>query len=181
MNLVKELKEEGYRLIATGEMGIGNTTTSSALLSVLLHRPVEEMTGRGAGLSSEGLKRKIDAIHRAIEVNQPDPDVGVFLGGAHYHLPIVIDGVISGAAAFTAMKFCKTAGDYWIAAHVSKEPAGKIVLDALGKRPLITCEMCLGEGTGAVAAFPLLDMANAIYSQMSTFSEIEMEEYKHLV
>ena len=198
MNLVKELKEEGYRLIATGEMGIGNTTTSSALLSVLLQRPVEEMTGRGAGLSSEGLKRKIDAIHRAIEVNQPDPDdpldtlhkvggldiaglVGVFLGGAHYHLPIVIDGVISGAAAFTAMKFCKTAGDYWIAAHVSKEPAGKIVLDALGKKPLITCEMCLGEGTGAVAAFPLLDMANAIYSQMSTFSEIEMEEYKHLV
>ena len=179
-------------------MGIGNTTTSSALLSVLLHRPVEEMTGRGAGLSSEGLKRKIYAIHRAIEVNQPDPDdpldtlhkvggldiaglVVVFLGGAHHHLPIVIDGVISGAAAFTAMKFCETASDYWIAAHVSKEPAGKIVLDALGKKPLITCEMCLGEGTGAVAAFPLLDMANAIYSQMSTFSEIEMEEYKHLV
>ena len=89
--------------------------------------------------------------------------------------------MISGAAAFTAMKFCKTASDYWIAAHVSKEPAGKIVLDALSKKPLITCEMCLGEGTGAVAAFPLLDMANAIYSQMSTFSEIEMEEYKHLV
>lgn len=193
----KQIKT-GADILLLGEMGIGNTTTSSALLSVLLHRPVEEMTGRGAGLSSEGLKRKIDAIHRAIEVNQPDPDdpldtlhkvggldiaglVGVFLGGAHYHLPIVIDGVISGAAAFTAMKFCKTAGDYWIAAHVSKEPAGKIVLDALGKKPLITCEMCLGEGTGAVAAFPLLDMANAIYSQMSTFSEIEMEEYKHLV
>ncbi len=115
------------------------------------------MTGRGAGLSSEGLKRKIDAIHRAIEVNQPDSNdpldtlhkvggldiaglVGVFLGGAHYHLPIVIDGVISGAAAFTAMKFCKTASDYWIAAHVSKEPAGKIVLDALSKKPLITCD-----------------------------------------
>ena len=198
LDLARQAKAEGIDAVGVGEMGIGNTTTSSALLSVLLHRPVEEMTGRGAGLSSEGLKRKIDAIHCAIEVNQPDPDdpldtlhkvggldiaglVGVFLGGAHYHLPIVIDGVISGAAAFTAMKFCKTAGDYWIAAHVSKEPAGKIVLDALGKKPLITCEMCLGEGTGAVAAFPLLDMANAIYSQMSTFSEIEMEEYKHLV
>ena len=197
MQMVGELKQQGYNLIATGEMGIGNTTTSSAILSVLLHRPITEMTGRGAGLSSAGLQRKIDAIARAIEVNRPDANdpldvlhkvggfdiaglVGVFLGGAQHHVPIVIDGVISAAAAFTAMKFCPTAAGYWIAAHVSKEPAGKIVLDALGKKPMLTCEMCLGEGTGAVAAFPVLEMANAVYTQMSTFSEIEIEDYQPL-
>lgn len=197
MQMVGELKQQGYNLIATGEMGIGNTTTSSAILSVLLHRPITEMTGRGAGLGSAGLQRKIDAIARAIEVNRPDANdpldvlhkvggfdiaglVGVFLGGAQHHVPIVIDGVISAAAAFTAMKFCPTAAGYWIAAHVSKEPAGKIVLDALGKKPMLTCEMCLGEGTGAVAAFPVLEMANAVYTQMSTFSEIEIEDYQPL-
>ena len=198
MQLVKDLKEEGYRLIATGEMGIGNTTTSSAILSVLLDRPVVEMTGRGAGLSSEGLKRKVSAIETAIQINQPDPQdaldvlhkvggldiaglVGVFLGGARENIPIVIDGVISAAAAMTAKKLCPSAADYWIAAHVSKEPAGKIVLDALEKRPMLTCDMCLGEGTGAVAAFPILDIANAVYSEMSTFSDIEMEAYQPLV
>ena len=192
MQMVGELKQQGYNLIATGEMGIGNTTTSSAIVSVLLHRPITEMTGRGAGLSSAGLQRKIDAIARAIEVNRPDANdpldvlhkvggfdiaglVGVFLGGAQHHVPIVIDGVISAA-----MKFCPTAAGYWLAAHVSKEPAGKIVLDALGKKPMLTCEMCLGEGTGAVAAFPVLEMANAVYTQMSTFSEIEIEDYQPL-
>lgn len=197
IRLVQEQKKAGVGLLATGEMGIGNTTTSSAILSVLLHRPITEMTGRGAGLSSAGLQKKIDAIARAIEVNRPDANdpldvlhkvggfdiaglVGVFLGGAQHHVPIVIDGVISAAAAFTAMKFCPTAAGYWIAAHVSKEPAGKIVLDALGKKPMLTCEMCLGEGTGAVAAFPVLEMANAVYTQMSTFSEIEIEDYQPL-
>lgn len=198
MDLVKELKQSGYSLIATGEMGIGNTTTSSALLSVFLNRPITDMTGRGAGLSSEGLKRKIAVIEKSIKINQPNPDdpldvlhklggldiaglVGVFLGGAIENIPIVIDGVISAAAAFTAMKFCPPAAEYWIAAHVSKEPAGKIVLSALGKRPLLTCDMCLGEGTGAVAAFPILEMANAVYTQMSTFSEIEIEDYQPLI
>ena len=195
--LIAELKKEGYRLIATGEMGIGNTTTSSAILSVLLNRPVVDMTGRGAGLSTDGLHRKIAAIEKAIQTNHPNPEdpmdvlhkiggldiaglVGVFLGGALENIPIVIDGVISAAAAFTAMKFCPTAADYWIAAHVSKEPAGKIVLDALGKKPMLTCEMCLGEGTGAVAAFPILDVANAVYTEMSTFSQIDMDNYEPL-
>ena len=131
-------------------MGIGNTTTSSAILSVLLDRPVVEMTGRGAGLSSEGLKRKISAIETAIQINQPDPQdaldvlhkvggldiaglVGVFLGGARENIPIVIDGVISAAAAMTAKKLCPSATDYWIAAHVSKEPAGKIGSGRFGK------------------------------------------------
>lgn len=197
MELVKELKADGYRLIATGEMGIGNTTTSSAILSVLLDRPVTEMTGRGAGLSSAGLNRKINAIEKAIAVNKPDPSdpldvlhklggldiaglVGAFLGGAVENIPIVIDGVISAAAACVAMKLCPCAADYWLAAHVSKEPAGKIVLSALGKRPMLTCDMCLGEGTGAVASFPVLDMANAVYTQMNTFAENEMEAYQPL-
>ena len=176
MQMVGELKQQGYNLIATGEMGIGNTTTSSAILSVLLHRPITEMTGRGAGLSSAD---PLDVLHKVGGFDIAGL-VGVFLGGAQHHVPIVIDGVISAAAAFTAMKFCPTAAGYWIAAHVSKEPAGKIVLDALGKKPMLTCEMCLGEGTGAVAAFPVLEMANAVYTQMSTFSEIEIEDYQPL-
>ena len=197
IDLVKELKEDGYGLIATGEMGIGNTTTTSALLTVFLDSTANEMTGRGAGLSTEGLQRKVSAIEKAIAVNQPNREdaldvlhklggfdiaglVGVYLGGAIHHVPIVIDGIISAAAAVTAMHFCPKAADYWIASHVSKEPAGQKVLNALHKKPFLTCEMCLGEGTGAVASFPILDMAKAVYTQMSTFTEIEIEEYKPL-
>ena len=119
IQMVGELKNQGYGIIATGEMGIGNTTTSSAIASVLLSKDVEAVTGRGAGLSSDGLNRKIHAIRKAIEINQPDPrdgvDVlskvggfdiagmaGVFLGGAFYHIPVVIDGFISAVAALTA-------------------------------------------------------------------------------
>ena len=119
IEMVRRLKEKGYTLIATGEMGIGNTTTSSAVASVLLDKPVEMMTGRGAGLSGEGLKRKIAAIQKAVSKNQPDPkdaiDVlakvggldiagmaGVFLGGAAMHIPVVIDGFISCVAALVA-------------------------------------------------------------------------------
>ena len=197
IDLVQELKEDGYGLIATGEMGIGNTTTTSALLTVFLDSTANEMTGRGAGLSTEGLQRKVSAIEKAIAVNQPNREdaldvlhklggfdiaglVGVYLGGAIHHVPIVIDGIISAAAAVTAMHFCPKAADYWIASHVSKEPAGQKVLNALHKKPFLTCEMCLGEGTGAVASFPILDMAKAVYTQMSTFTEIEIEEYKPL-
>lgn len=197
MDLVKELKEQGYRLIATGEMGIGNTTTTSAILSVLLERPVQEMTGRGAGLSSAGLQKKIAAIEKAITINKPcknDPLdvlhkiggldiaglVGVFLGGAVEGVPIVIDGIISAASALVAMKLCPSSMDYCIASHVSKEPAGKQVLAAIGKRPFLTADMCLGEGTGAVASFPIMDMANTVYQKMSTFSQIDMDNYELL-
>ena len=192
-----ELKAEGYQILATGEMGIGNTTTSSAVASVLLDQPVETMTGRGAGLTSEGLTRKVAAIKKAIELNRPDPadpvDVlakvggldiagmtGVFLGGAALHMPVVMDGFISCVAALIAMKLCPTAGDYILASHVSKEPAAHLILESIGKEAILHADMCLGEGTGAVTLFPVLDMAAAVYHSMSTFEDIHVEQYEEL-
>ena len=192
--LVFGLKEKGYGLLATGEMGIGNTTTSSAVVSVLLDRPVEEVTGRGAGLSSEGLERKISAIRRAVALNQPDPAdpidvlakvggldlaglVGVCLGSAACRIPVLVDGFISAAAALLAVRLCPRAEYALLASHVSKEPAARMVLEALSLRPFLQAEMCLGEGTGAVAVMPLLEMALAVYRGMTTFEETNIEAY----
>lgn len=197
INTVLQLKELGYDMIATGEMGIGNTTTSSALCSVLLDEPVEKVTGKGAGLTKEGLSRKIEVIKKSISIHNPEKEdpidvlskvggydiaglTGVFLGGAIYHVPIVLDGFISSVAALIAKKLNPFTVDYMIASHVSKEPGGHMVLEELDLRPFITADMCLGEGTGAVASFPLIEMALSVYQTMSTFSEINMEEYKHL-
>ena len=198
IEMVRRLKEKGYGILATGEMGIGNTTTSSAVASVLMDRPVEEMTGRGAGLSSEGLQRKIKAIKKAVERNRPDPldplDVlskvggldiaglaGVFLGGAAFRVPVVMDGFISCTAALAAQRLCPGSADYMIASHVSKEPAAELILKALQKEAVIHGEMCLGEGSGAVALFPFLDMGTAVYESMSTFEDIKVDQYKELV
>mgnify|MGYP001524727753 FL=1 len=178
IRLVQEQKAAGVQLLATGEMGIGNTTTSSAVAAVLLGQPVERMTGRGAGLSDEGLARKVDAICRGILRNKPDPtdplDVlaklggfdlaglcGVFLGGALEGVPVVMDGFISGVAALCAVRLCPAAAKAVFASHCSSEPAARLVLDALGKAPLLTAGLHLGEGTGAVASLPLWDMALA--------------------
>lgn len=197
IQVAQEKKVQGFRVLATGEMGIGNTTTSSAICTVLLNQPVETMTGRGAGLSTEGLQRKISAIKKAIAVNQPDPDdaldvlskvggldiagmAGVFLGGAALGMPVVMDGFISCTAALIAARICPQAKDYMIASHVSKEPAAHLLLDALGKEQFLTCDMCLGEGTGAVMLFPLLDMAEEVYTKMSTFEDDDIEAYTHL-
>lgn len=186
--LVKKQKAQGDTLLATGEMGIGNTTTSSAVASVLLDQPVEIMTGRGAGLSDAGLARKIDAIRRGIAVNRPDAadvlDVlaklggfdiaglcGVFLGGALEGVPVLMDGFISGVAALCAVRLCPAAEKAVFASHCSTEPAAKLVLDALGKAPLLTAGLHLGEGTGAVASIPLWDMALAVYDQCYSFTE----------
>ena len=197
IDLVRQLKEKGYTMLATGEMGIGNTTTSSAVASVLLGRPAEEVTGRGAGLSDLALKRKIEVIKQAVICNNPDPadalDVlhklggfdiagmtGIFIGGAIYRIPVLIDGFISAVSALTARRLCPASAPYMMASHVSAEPAGRMVLDALGLPPLITAGMRLGEGTGAVCAWPLLDMALAVYNDMSSFSDIGMEAYTPL-
>ena len=198
IEMVRRLKEDGYGLLATGEMGIGNTTTSSAVASVLLKRPVEEMTGRGAGLSGDGLNRKIHAIKKAIEINQPNQEdaidvlakvggfdiagmAGMFLGGAAFGVPVVIDGFISCVAALIAQRICPQTGDYMIASHVSKEPAAHLLLEALGKEAVLHGEMCLGEGSGAVALFPFLDMGVAVYESMSTFEDIHVDQYEELV
>lgn len=197
IRIVEELSAKGYDILATGEMGIGNTTTSSAVVSVLLDRDVREVTGRGAGLSSEGLERKIQVIRRAVERNCPDPSdpidvlakvggldiaglAGVFLGGALFHIPVVIDGFISSAAALCAVRMAPDCRDYMLASHKSGEPAGGMVLDALGLSPFIDCNMSLGEGSGAVAVMPLLDMGLKVYLEMSTFDEIHVEQYEEL-
>lgn len=197
IRIAGKLSDSGYELIATGEMGIGNTTTSSAAAAVLLHRRVEEVTGKGAGLSARGLARKIQVIRRALQVNHPDPEdpldilsktggldiaglVGVFLGGAVYRIPVVIDGFISSVAALCAARIAPAAVDYMLPSHRSGEPAGGMVLDALGLSPLIDCGMCLGEGSGAVAVVPLLEMALAVYREMSTFEEIHVAQYEEM-
>lgn len=196
IDLVREKKEEGYRLFAMGEMGIGNTTTSSAMAAVLLQASVEEVTGRGAGLSDAGLLRKRSAIERAISCTHPDPTdplavlrclggldiaalTGVCFGGAIYKVPILLDGFISAVAALTAVRMAPAVAEHLIATHVSKEPAGMRMLQALSLEPMIHAHMCLGEGTGAVAAMPLLDMALAVYGEMRTFDDIKVKAYSH--
>ncbi|MCQ2406652.1 MAG: nicotinate-nucleotide--dimethylbenzimidazole phosphoribosyltransferase [Oscillospiraceae bacterium] len=194
IKLVGELKEQGYRIIATGEMGIGNTTTSSACTATLLSLPVEEVTGRGAGLSDERLTKKINAIKRGIEVNRPDCTnpldvlaklggfdiagmVGVYLGGALYGVPIIIDGLISSVAALIAARLCPKASCCMIASHCSAEPAAKAILAELGVEAIISAGLKLGEGTGAVCMMPILDMALKVYHGSVGFNETGIDQY----
>lgn len=193
VELVKELQDQGYRLLVSGEMGIGNTTTASALVAALLNLPAETVTGRGAGLSDAGLHRKVWAIERAIAVNRPDPgdplDVlsklggldicgmaGLFIGGAIHGMPVIIDGFISAVAALIAEKLCPGARISMISSHCSQEPGAKRVLSILNKYPIIFANMRLGEGTGGVCLLPLLDMALAVYEGV-TFDEVGMDAY----
>ena len=194
IDIVGECKKNGYQIIVTGEMGIGNTTTSSAIAAVLLELPVSEVTGCGAGLDKEGLSRKISAIERAIAVNHPDKShpiellaglggfdiaamTGLFLGGAIYRIPIIIDGFISAAAAAIAYKIAPQSRDFMLCSHASGEPAARKILDFIGLEPLITAKMRLGEGTGGIMFLPLLDGAIAVYNSAHRFEELPMERY----
>ena len=197
IDMVLRLKEQGYDILATGEMGIGNTTTSSAVAGVLLGARAEDITGKGAGLDKKGLKRKIAVIREAIKKHKPNPEdvidvlakvggldiaglTGVFLGGALYRVPVVIDGLISSVAALCAARMNEKVRDYMLPSHVSGEPGGRIILDALGFSPFLTCGMFLGEGSGAVALMPLLDMALKVYREMGTFEDICIDKYEIL-
>ena len=192
--LAHEMKSRGYNIIATGEMGIGNTTTSSALCSALLNLPVEDVTGRGSGLSDEGLTRKINAIRQGINLHiRPETDVldtlaalggfdiagmaGIFVGGAQAGIPVIIDGFISAIAALVAVRLHPECSVAMLASHISGEPAGRTVLAQLGLRPLIDAGMRLGEGTGAVAALTLFDLALAVYHGSSSFDELGVDQY----
>ena len=188
-------REQAMEAISvSGEMGIGNTTTSSALVAALLNLPAETVTGRGAGLSDAGLHRKIWAIERAITVHRPDPkdplDVlsklggldiagmaGLFIGGAIYGVPVVIDGFISAVAALMAQRLCPGADVAMLPSHCSDEPAAKRVLMVLNKYPIIFANMRLGEGTGGVCLLPLLDMALAVYGGNTTFDAVGIDAY----
>lgn len=192
---VRELKEKGYQIIVTGEMGIGNTTTSSALTSVLLGVEPKLVTGRGAGLDDDRLINKIKVIEQAVKKYQLTRDetlrtllcvggldlcglVGVFFGGAMYDVPIVIDGVITAAAALTAARLLPAVKPYMIASHVGKEPAMQLIMKELGTEPVIQANLALGEGTGGVMLLPMLDMALSVYRENATFEELSIEEYE---
>ena len=197
IELVRQCKEVGTDIIVTGEMGIGNTTTAAALTSVLLGLPPREVTGRGAGLDDARLARKIEVIERAVAVNKPDRNdpvgllaklggfdiagmAGLFLGGAIYHIPVVIDGVISAAAAAIAAGIGPLCREYMLAGHCSSEPAGRLLLDSLGLKAPIQAEMRLGEGTGGLMLLPLLDCALSVYRDAHRFAEMKLERYRPL-
>ena len=197
IEVVKELCGQGYRMIITGEMGIGNTTPSSAIASVLLSKDPSEVTGRGAGLSSQALEHKIEVIRQAIAVNQPDKDdildvvakvgsldiagmIGCYIGGAVMGIPVLIDGFISSIAAYCAAKLSPACRPYMVATHCSAEPAGQMMLDALGMKAPIQAGMHLGEGTGAVTAYSLYKYALALYNGLPSFREAKVEQYTHL-
>lgn len=194
IEIVRDLKIQGINLLGTGEMGIGNTTTSTAVSAVLTGRPVEIMTGKGSGLSKEAFLAKIGVIKKAIEINKPDPkdavDViskvggfdiagltGCFLGAAIYRIPIVIDGFISAVAALAAVKICPAARDFMFPSHGSAEPGTAAVMEALNMQPMLNLNMRLGEGTGAALGFQLFDAALAAYYQMGSFGDAEIEQY----
>ncbi len=245
MDIVRELKEEGFRIIATGEMGIGNTTPTAALLAYFMGSSAEEAVGYGAGLSEEGLKRKQDVVRRALErvetslsqpavsgnisitlenvnseaIQQDDSNrlndksieknkydipegkvktvsaetakealfqiggleiavmAGMFLGGVRYEVPVVIDGIISTAAALSAYMMDERVGNYALASHVSKEKLAGKALEKMGLRAIIDAEMSLGEGSGAVLLMPILSSAVEAFNRMGSFSDMEVEAY----
>ena len=191
--LVRECKEKGYEILAVGEMGIGNTTPTSALLAALLDLPADTVTGRGAGLNNAGLARKVQVITQALARVQGTTDakqllaelggleiagmVGVFLGARQYQIPVVLDGAITCVAALVAMRMEPEVVDYLLASHASEEASGRLALDALGLPAVIHGKLCLGEGSGAMMLFPLLDMAFSIYKNMGTFDDLSIEAY----
>ncbi len=188
LDVVREEIRRGLDLVATGDMGIGNTTPSSAITAAITGLPPRLVTGRGTGLDDAGVARKAATIEKALSVNQPDPrdamDVlckvggleiaglaGVILGAAEQRVPIVIDGFISGAAALIAAELVPDVKPYLIAGHQSVEIGHQAILEHLGLRPLLTLDLRLGEGTGAVLAFHLIEGAARILCEMATFDE----------
>jgi len=185
--LNSEMKD-GPDIVGTGDMGIGNTTASSAICSVMTGKSAAEVTGRGTGLDDKQLEHKIEVINKALSANKPDPTrplevlarvggleigglAGVMLGAAACRVPVMVDGFISGAAALIAAGLCPRVKDYMIAAHASVEPGHKLMLKHLGIKPLLDLDMRLGEGTGAALGIHLADASCRILSEMATFAE----------
>ncbi len=188
MEVVQSEIAQGLDIVATGDMGIGNTTPSAAIVSVITGEPVARVTGRGTGVDEAGLQRKVAMIEKAIAINKPDPknpmDVlckvggleiagiaGVIIGAASGGIPVVIDGFISGAAALIAYQLAPEVKPYLIAAHQSVEVGHWVMLEHIGLRPLLNLNLRLGEGTGAVLAFHLIEAATRLLNEMATFEE----------
>jgi len=195
IDLINQEIDKGVTLFATGEMGIGNTTPSSAILACFSGKDIKQITGRGTGVDNKGLAIKQKVIRQALEINQPDPakpmDVlskvggleiaaltGIILGAAARKVPVVIDGFISTAAALVAYKMNKKCREYMFASHLSQEPGHRIMLEEIGLEPMLYLDLRLGEGTGAVLAFNLLEAAVKIINEMATFAEAGVSNRK---
>lgn len=192
INIGDKLYSEGYDILGTGELGIGNTTTSSAMLSILAELDVDITCGKGAGLTEEQYENKKNVIIKGIELNKPnkkDPiDVlskvggfdiggmcGLFLSAAKNKKPIVMDGFISSAAALCAIKLNPLVKDYIIPSHLSNEPGAKPMTEALGLKPMLNLGMRLGEGSGCPLAFQILEAALYTLENMGTFEEASIK------
>ena len=193
MELAAQARQDGIRLLGVGEMGIGNTTTSSAVLAVLLDAPVETVTGRGGGVTDEAFARKKAVIQKAIAINAPDRNdaldvlakvggfdlaamCGAFLGAAATRRPVVIDGLISAVAALCACRICPDVRAYLVPSHASYEIGYKLAMDEMGLEPMLLLGMRLGEGSGCPLAFEVLDPACAIINDMATFDEAGIDD-----
>ena len=193
IRLVQEQKKAGVGLLATGEMGIGNTTTSAAVLAALTHAPAQAVTGRGGGLTDAAFEKKKQVIDRALALHRPDPAdpvgvlaavggldlaamTGAFLGCAQNHVPAVVDGYISIVAALTAVRLCPAAGEYLFLSHASYEIGYRIAAQELGQEPCLLLGMRLGEGSGCPVMFQILRAACAVMDGMATFPEAAIED-----
>ncbi|MCX8119073.1 MAG: nicotinate-nucleotide--dimethylbenzimidazole phosphoribosyltransferase [Desulfobacterota bacterium] len=193
IELVEEELSKGVDILGTGDMGIGNTTPSSAITAAITGAEVRTVTGRGTGLDDKGWEKKVEVIEKALDINRPDPkdpiDVlskvggfeiggiaGVILAGARYKIPVVIDGFISGAAALIAAGLAPQVKPYLIASHQSVEQGHRIVLEHLGLKPLLNLDLRLGEGTGAALGISLVEASLKILNEMATFAEAGVSE-----
>jgi nicotinate-nucleotide--dimethylbenzimidazole phosphoribosyltransferase len=190
---VGQLVGEGFNLLGTGEMGIGNTSTSSAMVMSFLNCSADKAIGKGAGLTEEGLLKKKNVIKRALEINCPNSDdpldvlskvggfdiaglVGCFLGAAYYRVPIVIDGFISAVAALTAYRINPRVKDFMFSSHCSGEPGYELAVQEIGLEPMLNLDMRLGEGSGCPLAFNIIEAAEEIICHMATFEEASIAD-----
>ncbi len=203
IDAVDRCRKEGYGIVATGEMGIGNTTTSTAVLCGIMGLSPSDYVGRGAGLSDQGLARKTAAIEKGLELHRGDKKgemissgrealevlrclggldiaalAGVFIGGAIYHVPIVIDGLISAVAGLVADRILPGCRQYMVASHIGREKGMEVILRELSLKPVINADLALGEGTGAVLLFPMLDMAMSLYMRGTSFGDTQIDQYE---
>ncbi len=195
MDVAGMLDDSGYNIVVNGEMGIGNTTPMTAIACVLTGIEPRYLTGRGAGLSDEGLQRKINAVERALSVNKIDAAdaidilskvggleiagmVGLFLGCAEYHIPAVVDVSVSSSAAVLASMICPYVTGYMLMSCAGREPAAAKLAEMLGKKTVIDADMALGEGTSGVMLLPLIDIVLNVYNNGRTFDDAGITAYE---
>lgn len=196
IELAQEYQQKGADIFGTGDMGIGNTTPSTAILATLTGEPVEKITGRGTGVNDEVLARKVAVIKKALEVNKPDPkdpiDVlakvggfeiagiaGLIIGAAAQRIPVVVDGFISGAGAMIALALEPIIKNYIFVSHRSQEIGHSLMLQRLGEKAILELDMRLGEGTGAALALSLVECSLKIFHEMATFDSARVSKSDH--